>query len=32
MPTDDNIDFLYRTYSVSPKKKDGGPERGDRVV
>ena len=32
MPTDDDIDFLYRTYSVSPKREDGGPEWGDRVV
>lgn len=32
MPTDDDIDFLYRTYSASPKREDGGPEWGDRVV
>ena len=32
MPTDDDIDFLYRTYSVSPKREDGGPEWGDRAV
>lgn len=32
MPTDDDIDFLYRTYSASPKRDDGGPEWGDRVV
>ena len=32
MPTDDDIDFLYRTYSVLPKREDGGPEWGDRVV
>lgn len=32
MPTDDDIDFLYRTYSVAPKREDGGPEWGDRVV
>ena len=31
MPTDDDIDFLYRTYSVSPKREDGGPEWGDRA-
>lgn len=28
MPTDDDIDFLYRTYSSSPKREDGGPEWG----
>ena len=32
MPTDEDIDFLYRTYSVQPKREDGGPEWGDRVV
>ena len=32
MPTDDDIDFLYRTYSSSPKREDGGPEWGDRAV
>ena len=32
MPTDDDIDFLYRTYSAHPKRADGGPEWGDRVV
>ena len=32
MPTDDDIDLLYRTYSASPKREDGGPEWGDRVV
>lgn len=32
MPTDDDIDFLYRTYSASTKRKDGGPEWSDRVV
>lgn len=32
MPTDADIDFLYRTYSVQPKRQDGGPEWGDRVV
>ena len=32
MPTDEDIDFLYRTYSVQPKRDDGGPEWGDRVV
>lgn len=32
MPTDDDIDFLYRTYSASPKREDGGPEWGDRAV
>ena len=32
MPTDEDIDFLYRTYSASPKREDGGPEWGDRAV
>lgn len=32
MPTDDDIDFLYRTYSASTKRKDGGLEWSDRVV
>lgn len=32
MPADDDIDLLYRTYSASPKRDDGGPEWGDRVV
>ena len=32
MPTDADIDLLYRTYSASPKRDDGGPEWGDRVV
>lgn len=32
MPTDDDIDFLYKTYSLSPKREDGGPEWGDRAV
>lgn len=32
MPTDEDIDFLYRTYSASPKRADGGPEWGDRAV
>lgn len=32
MPTDEDIDFLYRTYSASPKRDDGGPEWGDRAV
>lgn len=32
MPTDDDIDFLHRTYSAAPKRGDGGPEWGDRVV
>lgn len=32
MPTDEDIEFLYRTYSVQPKRDDGGPEWGDRVV
>ena len=32
MPTDADIDFLYRTYSASPKREDGGPEWGDRAV
>ena len=32
MPTDDDIDLLYRTYSAGPKRDDGGPEWGDRVV
>ena len=26
MPTDADIDLLYRTYSASPKRDDGGPE------
>lgn len=30
--TDADIDFLYRTYSASPKREDGGPEWGDRAV
>lgn len=32
MPTDDDIELLYRTYSASPKRDDGGPEWGDRAV
>ena len=32
MPTDDDIDLLYRTYSASPKRGDGGPEWGDGAV
>lgn len=32
MPTDEDIDFLYRTYSASPKREDGGPEWGDGAV
>lgn len=32
MPTDDDIDLLYRTYSAQPKRDDGGPEWGDRAV
>ncbi len=32
MPTDADIDLLYRTYSASPKREDGGPEWGDRAV
>ena len=32
MPTDADIDFLYRTSSASPKREDGGPEWGDRAV
>ena len=32
MPTDDDVDLLYRTYSASPERDDGGPEWGDRVV
>lgn len=32
MPTDEDIGFLYRTYSASPKREDGGPEWGDRAV
>ena len=31
-PTDADIDLLYRTYSASPKRDDGGPEWGDRAV
>ena len=26
MPTDADIDLLYKTYSSSPKREDGGPE------
>ncbi len=32
MPTDADIDFLFSVYSSSPKRDDGGPEWGDRVV
>ena len=32
MPTDDDIELLYRTYSASPKRDDGGPKWGDRAV
>ena len=32
MPTDKDVDFLFKTYSVSPKRGDGGPEWGTRVV
>lgn len=32
MPTDKDIDLLYKTYSIGPKRDDGGPEWGDRVV
>lgn len=32
MPTDADIDLLYRTCSASPKRDDGGPEWGDRAV
>lgn len=32
LATDEDIDFLYRTYSASPKREDGGPEWGDRAV
>lgn len=32
MPTDADIDFLYRTYAATPKRDDGGPEWGDRAV
>ena len=32
MPTDEDLDFLYETYSASPKRDDGGPEWGDRAV
>ena len=32
MPTDDDIDLLYRTYSSDGKREDGGPEWGDRAV
>lgn len=31
MPTDADIDLLYRTCSASPKR-DDGPEWGDRAV
>ncbi|MDM8301087.1 IS1249 family transposase [Collinsella tanakaei] len=32
MPTDDDIGLLCRTYTVAPKREDGGPEWGDRAV
>ena len=32
MPTDADIDFLFRVYSASPSREDGGPEWGDRAV
>ena len=32
MPTDEDIELLYRTYSAGPKRDDGGPEWGDRAV
>lgn len=32
MSTDDDIDLLYRTYSASPKREDGGPEWGDGAL
>lgn len=32
MPADEDIDFLFSVYSSSPKRDDGGPEWGDRVV
>ncbi|WP_270240447.1 hypothetical protein [Collinsella tanakaei] len=32
MPADADIDLLYKTYSSSPKREDGGSEWGDRAV
>ena len=32
LTADGDIDLLYRTYSASPKRDDGGPEWGDRAV
>ena len=32
MPTDSDIDALYKTYAIGPKREDGGPEWGDRAV
>ena len=32
MPTDDDSNLLYRTYSGHPEREDGGPEWGDGVV
>jgi len=32
MPTDNDIDLLYQTYAVGPKREDGGPEWGTRPV
>lgn len=32
MPTDDDIDLLYRTYAAGAGRDDGGPEWGDRAV
>lgn len=32
MPTDEDIELLYRMYCISPKREDGGPEWGDRAV
>ena len=32
MPTDADIELLYRTCSASPKREESGPEWGDRAV
>lgn len=32
MPTDADIELLYRTCSASPKREESGPEWDDRAV
>lgn len=32
MPTDADIQLLYDTYAIHPRREDGGPEWGDRAV